>query len=365
MDIETPLKWKEGFGLTRIEDIAKKLEVSKSTVSKALNGAPDVSETLRKTVLETAVELGYSRSTRKRGAKQLCIFIKNMAYDSPSDFGHDIIIGFRKMAEPAGFIVAIEELDDHLQKHNQYDEYMLQRNYVGALFLGLSLSDEWLHQLRTSQTPAVLLDNYVKANPNVAYIGVDNSEGMNLTVSYLKGLGHRKIGYLSGALGSYINQIRYSAFFHALRKYGLSDDPALGGNAYLFSECLQKHLPRLLKQGVTAIVCSHDLLAHTVMIYCQELGLRVPEDISIVGFDDLPLCSYTIPPMTTVQQNRTEIGRSAFYALSSLMAGTPISTLLLHAQLMKRQSTAVVPEIPPVKKLMVSHNAFSMNDEKI
>ena len=91
-------------GLTRIEDIAKKLEISKSTVSKALNGASDVSETLRKTVLETAVELGYSRSTRKRGAKQLCIFIENMEYESPNDFGHDIIVGFRKMAEPADIL---------------------------------------------------------------------------------------------------------------------------------------------------------------------------------------------------------------------------------------------------------------------
>lgn len=333
-------------GLTRIEDIAKKLEISKSTVSKALNGASDVSETLRKTVLETAVELGYSRSTRKRGAKQLCIFIENMEYESPNDFGHDIIVGFRKMAEPAGYIVAIEKLTDHLQKHNAYDEYMLRRNYVGGLFLGMPLSDEWLHQFRSSQTPAVLLDNYVKVNPNTAYIGVDNSEGMNLAVSYLKEQGHRKIGYLSGALGSYINQQRYSAFFHALRKYGLPDDPSLGGNAYLFSDCLQKHLPRLLKQGVTAIVCSHDLLAHTVMLHLQELHIQVPEDISIIGFDDLPICAYTMPPMTTIRQDRTQIGKSAYYALSSLMQGTPISTLLLHAQLIVRQSTGPAPEVP-------------------
>ncbi len=338
--------------MTRIEDIAKKLDVSKSTVSKALNGAPDVSETLRKTVLETAVELGYSRSARKRGAKQLCIFIENMAYISPNDFGHDIIIGFRKMAEPAGYVVAIEELDEQFQKHNSYDEYMLRRNYVGALFLGLSLSDEWLHQFRNSQTPAVLLDNYVKVNPNIAYIGVDNNEGMNLAVSHLKELGHRKIGYLSGSLGSYINQSRYSAFFHALRKYGLPDDASLGGNAYLFSDCLQKHLPRLLKQGVTAIMCSHDLLAHTVMLHCQEMGLRIPEDLSIIGFDDLPLCAYMQPPMTTIQQNRTEIGRSAYYALSSLMAGTPISTLLLHAKLITRNSTGAVPEKAPCEKIL-------------
>ncbi len=337
--------------MIRIEDIAKKLDISKGTVSKALNGAPDVSETLRKTVLETAVELGYTRSMHKKGAKQLCIFVKNMTYTNPSDFGYDIIIGFRKMAEPAGYIVAVEELEDRIQNNIPYDEYMLKRNYVGALFLGLSLSDPWLHQFRTSQTPAVLFDNYVKVNPNTTYVGIDNNEGMNLAISYLKDQGHRTIGYLSGALGAYVNQVRYSAFFHSLRKYGLPDDPGLGGNAYLFSDCLQKHLPRLLEKGVTAIVCSHDLLAHTVMIHCQELGLRVPEDISIIGFDDLPFCAYTMPPMTTVQQNRTGIGKSAFYALDSLMGNIPISTLLLHAKLMVRQSSGPAPERLPKDSL--------------
>lgn len=330
--------------MARIEDIANKLNISKGTVSKALNGAPDVSETLRKTVLETAVELGYSRSMRKRGAKQVCLFIENMTCAEPSDFGHDIVVGFRKAAEPAGFVVQVVPLNEQIQKSITYDEYMLQNNYTGAFFLGLSLSDVWLHQLQTSRTPAVLLDNRARSNPAACYVGVDNNEGMDLAISHLKELGHRRIGYLSGGLGSYINQVRYSAFFHALRKNNLPDDHSLAGSDYYFSVCLQKHLPALLRQKVTAIICSHDLLAHTVMIHCQELGLRVPEDLSIVGFDDLPLCAYTVPPMTTIRQDRTQLGKSAFYALSSLLAEVPISTLLLHPRLMVRHSTGPAAE---------------------
>ena len=330
--------------MVTIQDIAEKLNVSKGTVSKALNGATDVSETLRKSILETAVEMGYSRTLHKRDAKTLCIFIENMSCQEPNDFGYDIVVGFRKAAEPSGYLVEVVPLDGKTQKHTRYDEYMLKHNYAGALFLGLSLSDVWLHDLQTAHTPAVLLDNYIKANPYTCYMGVDNAEGMDLAVAHLRSLGHTRIGYLSGGLGSYVNQARYSAFFHALRKNDLPDDPHLAGSDYFFSECLQKHLPTLLKQNVTAILCSHDLLAHTVMLHCLELGIRIPQDLSIIGFDDLPLCSYTMPPLTTIRQDRTQLGKSGFYALSSLLAEVPISTLLLHARLLVRHSTGKAPK---------------------
>lgn len=332
--------------MATMDDIAKKLGISKGTVSKAFSGAPDVSETLRKTVLETAVELGYSRA-RRGAARRLCIFVENMGYTSPDDFGWDIITGFRKMAEPAGYEVEVIPLDNNLQRQIHYDEYMLQGNYLGAVLLGLTLADHWMRDFRTSKTPAVLFDNRVRANPRTTYLGADNEEGMELAVACLRELGHRKIGYLSGGLTSYINQVRYTAFFRSLRKNALPDDPALGGSSYFSSECLDVHLPRMLSNGVTAIMCGTDLLAHTVMIRCSELGLRIPEDLSIIGFDDLPFCAYTMPPLSSIRQDRTEIGRSAYFALSSLLNNVPISTLLLHAKLMRRASVGPAPAVPP------------------
>lgn len=326
--------------MATMNDIANKLGVSKGTVSKAFSDAPDISESLRKTILETAVEMGYTRSNRKRTvAKKLCILIENMEFTSPSHFGYDIILGFRQMAEPAGYSVEVVPLTEHFQKHHPYDEFMLANDYVGSFCLGLSLYDPWMTEFKKSQTPAVLYDNYVAANPNVAYVGIDNGEGMDLAVAYLKKLGHKKIGYLSGALGSYINQVRHKAFFRALKQNGLPSDSTLSGASYHVSDCLHKYLPNLLKQNVTAIICSHDLLAHALMIQCQELGLRIPDDLSIIGFDDLPFCAYTMPPLTTIRQNRLELGKSAYYALYNLMNQIPISTLLLHAELVTREST--------------------------
>lgn len=330
--------------MATLDDIAHTLGVSKSTVSKALSGAGDVSGAMRKAVLEAAVELGYTRLQRGENAPKLAVFVTNMEYKNPDDFGYDIIVGFRKLAEPDGFQVVTIPLTEELEKSVSYDEYMMQRNYRGALFLGLSLDSTWLGSFSTCRTPTVLYDNRVPGNPRVTYVGADNAEGMRLGVQYLKQLGHKKIGYLSSALGSYVYQQRYQAFFQALAEAGLPQDKVLSGVSYYVSVCTTEHLPRLLKQGCTAIVCSHDLLAHSALVHLSQMGLRVPEDVSVLGFDDLPLCRFTLPPLTTIRQDRTDLGKSAYCALSSQLEGVPLSTFLLHANLVQRQSCAQASE---------------------
>lgn len=326
--------------MATIQDIADRLGVSKGTVSKALNGASDVSETLRKTILETAVEMGYSRQNRQKDyRKKLCILIENMDYKESYQFGYDIILGFRQIAEPAGFEVEIVPVTQELQKTSSYDAFMLHNQYEGAFVVGFSLHDPWMKDFETSRTPAVLYDNYIMANPSTACVGIDNSEGMELAVAHLKSLGHKKIGYLSSALGSYIMQVRHRAFFHAMRAHDLKAAPDSAGISYYISTCVEKHLPRLISMGMTAIICSHDQIAQAAMVQCQQLGIRIPEDISIIGFDDLPICAYTAPPMTTIRQERLQLGKSACYALTCLMDQVAIGTLLLHAKLMVRAST--------------------------
>lgn len=330
--------------MATLEDIAKVLGISKSTVSKALSGAGDVSDTMRRSVLETAVELGYNRLRRSDEAPKLAVFITNMNYLKPEDFGYDIIVGFRKMAEPDGFRVDIIPLTYELENSIRYDEYIMQGNYRGALFLGLSLDHPWLEEFKTCRTPTVLYDNRVSGNPKVTYVGADNREGMNLAVTHLKALGHNKIGYLSSALGAYIYVQRHIAFFDALRENELSAEPELAQCSYFREESIETHLPKLLDMGCTAIVCSHDTLAATAVNKCHDLGLQVPGDVSIIGFDDLPLCRHTVPPLTTIRQNRTELGKSAYCALSSQMEEVPLSTFLLHTELICRDTCGAPTE---------------------
>lgn len=325
--------------MATIQDIANKLGVSKGTVSKAINNAPDISETLRKTILDTAVEMGYTKLRRQKGtAPKLCVLIENMEYEEPHQFGYDFIIGFRQMAEPAGFAVEVIPVTVSFQKKTPYDVFMLQNDYVGALVLGFALNDPWMKDFETSHTPAVLYDNYIPANPFISSIGIDNNEGMELAVSYLKKNGHKKIGYLSSALGSHVMQVRHKAFFHAMKQNGMRAEADWSGASYYITQCVEKHLSRLLNMGMTAIICSHDLIANAAMIQCQQLGYHVPRDLSIIGFDDLPMCAYTSPPLTTIRQDRIELGKCGYYAINSLLNNVSIGTILLHAQLIERGS---------------------------
>lgn len=332
--------------MATLDDIAQELGISKGTVSKALNGAKDVSKKMQQLVLEKAVELGYSRMNRSTAAPRVAIFVINMEYSKPEDFGYDIIVGFRKAAEPAGFQVEIIPLTQQMQKDCRYDEYMMLENYCGGLFLGMSLLDPWIKEFETCRTPTVLYDNHVSCNPNVTAIGVDNEEGIALAVNYLRSLGHSKIGYLSGALEAYVYQQRYQSFIRVMTGLGLDADETVMGNSFHINACLSQHMPRLIRNGCTAIICSHDILAHSAMFYCNELGLRVPDDISILGYDDIILARYTMPPLTTIRQNRPALGKSAFYALSSHLNDVPLSTHLLHAELIQRASCGPAPAEP-------------------
>jgi len=124
-----------------------------------------------------------------------------------------------------------------------------------------------------------------------------------------------------------------------MKQNDLKTEPNYAGSSYYITQCIEKHLPRLLDLGMTAIICSHDQIANSVIVQCQQLGYRVPKDISIIGFDDLPLCAYTSPPLTTIRQNRIELGKCGYYALDSLLNNVSIGTILLHAQLIVRNST--------------------------
>ena len=329
--------------MVTMKDIANKLGVAVSTVSKGLNGANDISDDLRQTILDTAVEMGYTpKCMKKETQKKICIFIENMHYENPDDFGHDIILGFRQMALRENWNVTIISIDAEFQAKENYDTYMLKNGYSGSLLLGLALHDDWMKQLKTSTTPSVLFDNYVSKNPHVSYIGTDSFEGIDLCVTHLAELGHKNIAMLNGTANSMVTVERIESFYQSMKQNQLDVDDSMVTYGDFVAGSAKKYVSFFIEKGATAIVCASDAIASDVMDECERLGYHVPEDISVTGFDDLPFATHLTPPLTTIRQDRLYLGKSSYNTLMGLIASLPISKTLMRAELIRRSTTAPV-----------------------
>lgn len=335
--------------MVTIKDIAKELGVSPGTISKGLNNASDVSEAMKKKILDTAIAMGYSRTKLKNsnGKIKVCIFMENMDYQSSTQFGYDIVVGFKQEAIKEGYEVSLLQISPSFQLAEDYDTFMLKNGYAGSFCVGFALEDRWLQSFKTTKTPTVLFDNYVPINPKTCYIGTDSSEIIELLVDHLYLLGHRKIAFLNGSEHSLITEQRMDAFYQSMEKRGLSVDPELAIYAYFVSRVAEDHVPTILKKGATAIICGNDVIASGVYTELMGKGLSIPHDISVAGIDDIPLSGLLTPPLTTVKQERALLGRLGFFALNSILSHKmAISRNLLRPELIIRGSTAVVKEFP-------------------
>lgn len=329
--------------MATIKDIAKQLGVSVSTVSKGLNGASDISDDLRQLVLDTAVEMGYStKRSKKEEYRKLCLFIENMDYETLDSFGYDIVLGFKQNAFRHKWDITVIPITPEFQEQEKYDTYLLKNGYCGAFLLGLALHDPWMKQFPYTTMPTVLFDNFIDGNPNVCYLGTDSYEGIHIAVEHLKNLGHKKIGFINGSFHSLVTDQRQAAFENAIREFGLPFEGGLMAHGYYVSASAKYHVPGLLAEGATAIVCASDLIAQGVIEYCNSHNIRVPEDVSVIGFDNIPIAATTEPPLTTISQQRNELGRCAYVILNSLIHHISISKTLLRPQLIERESTTRV-----------------------
>lgn len=328
--------------MVTIKDIAKELGVSPGTISKGLNNAPDVSDALKHKIIDTAISMGYKSSKLKFGSsgKKICIFMENMDYESSGQFGFDIVTGFKQEAVKEGFEVTLIPISPAFQENERYDSFMLKNGFSGSFCVGFALEDPWLNDFKNTSTPTVLFDNYIPKNPNTCYIGTDSAEIMELIVSHLAHLGHKKIAFLNGSKNSLITEQRMESFYQSMKKRKLTVDNDLAIYAYFVARVAEDHIDNILNKGTTAIVCGNDVIASGVYTELMGRGLSIPGDISVVGIDDIPLASLLTPPLTTIRQERALLGRSGFFALNSIMThNMAISRNLLRPELILREST--------------------------
>ncbi len=328
--------------MATIKDIALRLGVSTGTVSKGLNGGRDISDSLRRQILDTAVEMGYTTKKAKRPEnRSLALFIENMDYSQADQFGYEIVLGFRQPAFQENWKVDVVDISPAFQEEHNYDAYMTEQGYSASYILGLALEDPWMKQLSETKFTTILLDNFVSANPNVGYVGTDSEEAMDAAVSHLISLGHEKIAFLNGSAHSLISDNRMLAYLQVMRKYHLPLDPNLAVYGYFVAEAAQYHMPALLSRGATAILCGNDAIASGVIEYCHQHGLSVPEDLSVIGFDDMPFAAHLEPPLTTIRQNRLALGKCGVYMMQAMMNDCNIGREELRPELIIRNSTDV------------------------
>ena len=329
--------------MVTIKDIANRLGIAPSTVSKGLNDANDISPELKKLVLDTAIEMGYvTKRMKKETRKRLCIFVENMQYEKSGDFGFDIILGFKQAAVRDNWEVTVVPVTPLLQMRDPYDRYMVQNGYHGGFLVGFALKDPWMAQLRTTTIPTVLFDNYITRNPNVAYVGTDSFEGIDLAIDHLTELGHTKIALLNGSPDSMVTSNRYDAYASSMQSHKLELDENLVAFGYYVEDSAKYHLPSLIENGATAIICGNDLLAVGGIRECGRLHVRIPQDLCVVGVDNLPISEEITPALTTINQDRVDLGRNSYAALYWLIAKVPISRSMLRPRLIVRDSTSKI-----------------------
>lgn len=331
-----------------IEDIARVAGVSHSTVSRALRDDARISVETRARVRRLAGELGYVPNGVARGLRERRTNTVGLVVTSIADpFWADVLHGAEGAARPSGIGVLLSSAYQDPAQELVAIERFYQHRVDGILIADSRLGARDAARLTTAPVPTVLVNSQVdEPREGLRAVSIDDYAGARLATEHLLGLRHRAIGFLGVGNRPRSNRRRSEAYRSALVDAGITpqdawialpeasdvslDDAAVG-------EAL---LPRLLAAGVTAICCYNDMVAVGVLVACRTRGLVVPDDLSIVGFDDVPLARYVAPPLTTIHQPRAELGARAMALLLDLLGGEAGEDAVITPTLVVRGSTA-------------------------
>ena len=328
-----------------INDIAKYARVSKSTVSRILNDKGKFSKDTIDKVLQVVKKLNYSpsmvaRSLRNRRTKTVGLLLPNIA----NPFFPAILKGVECVASENGYVVVLCDSDERKEKESLYFQIFENRWVDGIIFSGITGDEEEQKYIRTIHekgTPVVLIDREIEGYfTNVVMI--DNKRAAFDATTHLLELGHKKIGHIAGLQNIKVFVKRLEGYKEALAEYGIDFDPTLMEEGDLSIESGSCAVRQLLKKKVTftAIFAGTDLMAIGCIKELQKNGLRVPQDVSIVGFDNISLASLVTPSLTTVAQPTYEIGAEAMNLLikSIEKKGALKNKIILPTELVIRES---------------------------
>jgi len=332
-----------------LKDVAKAAKVSISTASKAINNKTVVAERTRKKVLNVAKKLGYRasfipRSLRSKNSKAIGLILPNIV----NPFFCTLANAVEDIALKEGYVVILGSTKDEIKRESLYFDIFAERWIDGIILAGGTSEDEkYIQYIQEQGIPIVFIDREIEEHFTNS-IGIDNEIAMYEATKYLIDLGHKCISFISGPLSVKVFTKRLKGYKKALENSGLefeenlveeSDETASGGR--IATRNLLKR-----NKGITAILASNDMMAIGSLKEISEADLRVPEDISLMGFDNIPLTSVVTPSLTTVSQPSYEMGQEAMKLLLEIIQGkkTAKSKIILGTEIVIRKSTS-----PPAK----------------
>ncbi|HYC07001.1 MAG TPA: LacI family DNA-binding transcriptional regulator [Candidatus Binatia bacterium] len=331
-------------GRATLADVAKLAGVSVPTVSKVINGRSDVSAETRRRVEAIILERGYERSDRSTRRAPL---LELIFHELESEWALEIVMGVERVARENHLAVVITEMHGRRTPGRGWIEGVLARRPMGLIAVFSDLSDTMRDQLRTRGIPFVVVDPTGEPLHDTPSVGATNWSGGLAATRHLLALGHRRIGVVTGPQEILCSRARLDGYRAAMDAAGVGVDPELirFGDFHVASGVEHGRAMLSLPDRPTAIFCGNDLMALGVYQAAREARLHIPEDLSVVGFDDLPVAGWVGPPLTTVRQPLSQMAVSAARLVLSLARGDhPAQTRVeLSTELVVRDSTS-----PPV-----------------
>lgn len=295
-----------------IRQISEKTGFSPATISNALNRKKGVNRETAAEVFRVAKELGYIEEERITKIK-FVMYRKNGAIIEDTPFFSILIDGFEKECGACGYEVVICNLDSKAADYEEQVKWMINDTASAVVLLGTEFMDEDLEIFKGAKCPLLLFDYW---SPDMEFnaVLINNADSARMATEYLIGKGHRKIGYLRGSYRIKSFRSRHVGYVTALKKAGIKVEPSytvtLGTKMNEAYNDMTAYLSQ--KQELpTAFFADNDMVALGAMKALIESGYRIPEDISIVGFDDLPFCEIASPRLTTLRVAKQEMGQVA------------------------------------------------------
>lgn len=328
-----------------IRDVARRARVSTATVSRTVNQVASVDSQLAKRVWKAIAELGYypNRQARALVSGRSRVF-GLIVSEITNPFFPEIVQTFETLAVEQNYEILLTSTIHDPKRMELAVRRMIEGRVDGVAILTFGMEDELLEHLRFRNLPLVFVDVGPKA-PRVSNIRVDYAHGIRQAVQHLAAMRHERIGFVTGPLRLRSAVVRRDAFQESMREIGLQVNPEfiIEGDHRLEGgkRALQKLSKR--REQPTALMCSNDMTAIGVMRQAFDLGIAVPQELSVIGFDDTRLADFMIPPLTTIQMSQAELATLAFNALLKEVkreAPSPNGTeYVLKTHLILRKST--------------------------